>query len=166
MLRRMALAAAMKLVLTYQSEKEAEAMVDLKPKDETASKYKEGAPYNSGVLLAILEQIQRRASSSGRGVNATLVDRFYGAASTAPMTVFANLIGTATKAHLPKLRRESKELVKVRSTAESVNINDLMEEACRSINAAGGFPAVLTIEQQAEFALGFYHQRAEFKIQK
>lgn len=166
MLRRMALAAAMKLVLTYQKEKEAEAMVELKPKSGPDSMYKEDAPYNSGVLLAILEQIQRRASSSGRGVNATLVDRFYGAASTAPMTVFANLIGMATKAHLPKLRRERKELVKVRSAVESVNINDLMEEACRSINAAGGFPAVLTIEQQAEFALGFYHQRAEFKTVK
>jgi len=162
MLRRMAMAAAMKLVLTYQNEKEAKAMVELKPKDKPDSKYKEEAPYNCGVLLAILEETQRRASSSGRGVNATLVDRFYGAASTAPVTVFSNLISMATKAHLPKLRRENKEFFKVRSQAESININDLIEEACRAINAAGGFPAVLKMSEQAEFALGFYHQRAEF----
>jgi CRISPR-associated protein Csd1 len=167
MQRRMAMAAAMKLVLTHDKDrKEGEAMEQLKTEHDAASGYKQRAPYNCGVLLAILEAIQRRASSSGRGVNTTLVDRFYGAASTAPTTVFANLINMATKAHLPKLRREGKEFFKVRTQEDAVNINDLMTEACDAINAAGGFPPPLTPEQQAQFALGFYHQRAEMNPPK
>lgn len=163
----MAMAAAMKLVLTYdKNKKEQKAMEQLKTEQDAASDYKQRAPYNCGALLAILEAIQRRASSSGRGVNTTLVDRFYGAASTAPATVFANLMNMATKAHLPKLRREGKELFSVRSQNNAVNINDLINGACDAINAAGGFPPPLTPEDQAQFHLGFYHQRAELSPPK
>jgi CRISPR-associated protein Csd1 len=167
MYRRMAMAAAMKLILTYdKNKKEQQAMEQLKTDHDSESEYKKLAPYNCGALLAVLEAIQRRASSSGHGVNTTLVDRFYSAASSAPATIFANLIGMATKAHLPKLRRENKELFKVRYQEESVNINDLMTSACDAINAAGGFPAPLGPEEQAAFALGFYHQRAALTPQK
>lgn len=167
MLRRMAMAAAMKLVLTYDNDrKEQQAMEQLKTEHDAVSDYKQQAPYNCGALLAIMEAIQQRASSSGRGVNTTLVDRFYGAASTAPATVLANIINMATKAHLPKLRREGKELFKVRSQEDTVNINDLMTEACKAIDDAGGFPPLLTPEKQAQFALGFYHQRAELNSPK
>src|SRR5690606_39044353 len=134
MLRRMSMAAAMKLILTYnKSEKEKKAMEQLKTDFDVDSEYKNKAPYNCGVLLAILEALQRRASSSGKGVNTTLVDRYYATASTAPATVFANLISMATKAHLPKLRKENKEHIKVRYQEESVNINDLISEACKAI---------------------------------
>lgn len=167
MLRRMSTAAAMKLILTYnKNQKEKKAMEQLKTKYDVDSEYKNKAPYNCGVLLAILEEIQRKASSSGKGVNTTLVDRYYATASTAPATVFANLISMATKAHLPKLRKENKEFVKVRYQEESVNLNDLMSEACKAIDEAGGFPHILEPKQQSEFALGFYHQRAEFSPQK
>jgi CRISPR-associated protein Csd1 len=166
MIRRMAMAATMKLILTYdKNDKEQNAMEQLKTKYDDVSEYKNKAPYRCGQLLAILEAIQRRASSSGRGVNTTLVDRFYGAASTAPATVFANLINMTTKAHSPKLRRESKEIFKTRSS-ETVNINNLLEDVCKMIDEAGGFPPPLTSEQQAQFALGFYHQRAEFNPPK
>ena len=165
MLRRMAMAAAMKLVLTYQKNgKEQRAMEQLETELDAVSDYKLKAPYNCGRLLAVLEAAQR--GPYGKGVNTTLVDRFYGAASTAPATVFANLINMATKAHLPKLRKEGKELFKVRSGENPVNINDLMTEACDAINAAGGFPPPLKPHQQAEFALGFYHQRAELNSPK
>ena len=139
-------------------------MEQLKTEHDSASEYKRQAPYNCGRLLAILEAAQR--GPYGKGVNTTLVDRFYGAASTAPATVFANLINMATKAHLPKLRREGKELFKLRSQEKAININDLMTEACDAINASGGFPPPLKPYQQAEFALGFYHQRAELNSPK
>ena len=165
MLRRMAMAAAMKLVLTYQKNgKEQRAMENLETEHDAISDYKRLAPYNCGRLLAILEAAQR--GPYGKGVNTTLVERFYGAASTAPATVFANLINLATKAHLPRLRKEGKELFRVRSRENAVNINDLMTEACDAINAAGGFPPPLKPHQQAEFALGFYHQRAELNSPK
>src|SRR5207249_2587154 len=115
--------------------------------------------YLCGCLLALLEAIQRRASSSGRGVGVTLVDRFYGTASTAPAAVFANLINMATKAHLPKLRREGKDFFRTRSMHlkdKAIHIDELMADCCDAINEAGGFPPPLTPEQQAQFALGFY----------
>lgn len=163
MLRRMAMAAAMKLILTYsKSREEQRAMEELRTEHDESSDYKRQSPYLCGRLLAVLEAVQRRSSSSGRGVNTTLVDRFYGAASTAPATVFANLINLTTKAHLPKLRREGKEFFRTRSSGDkSVNINDLMAEVCVALDNADGFPPPLTPVQQAQFALGFYHQRAE-----
>ena len=165
MLRRMSMAAAMKLILTYDKDrKEQKAMERLDMEHAAASDYKQRAPYNCGRLLAILEAAQR--GPHGKGVNTTLVDRFYGAASTAPAMVFGNLINMATKAHLPKLRREGKELFKVTCQEDLVNINDLMTEACDAINAAGGFPPPLRSEEQAQFALGFYHQRAELSPPK
>jgi CRISPR-associated protein Csd1 len=165
LLRRMALAACMKLILTHNKDrKEQQAMERRRTESDGDSEYKRKSPYHCGTLLAILEAIQRRASSSGRGVNTTLVDKFYGAASTAPATVFAHLINTTTKAHLPKLRREGKESFKLRDRGELVNISDLMSETCKAIDDSGGFPAAMRPEEQAAFALGFYHQRAEFSM--
>lgn len=166
LLRRMSMASAMKLILTHGNEEESKAMEQLVTDYDKSSSYKKGAAYNCGRLLAVLEAIQRRASSSSRGVNTTLVDRFYGAASTAPATVFANLLSMATKAHLPKLRRDGKELFKVRSKEELLNIGDLLAEICRIIDDAGGFPPPLDPKEQAVFALGFYHQRADLKPTK
>ena len=73
----------------------------------------------------------------------------------------------ATKAHLPKLRRENKEHFRTRHSGEqTVNISDLFTEVCDALNEAGGFPPPLTPEEQAQFALGFYHQRAELSAPK
>ena len=102
--------------------------------------------YLCGRLLAILEQAQLRASNSG--INQTIVNRSYGAASTAPKSIFSGLIRLATVAHLPKVGRD---------------INEQMEEVMVELDESGGFPKTLTLAQQAEFALGFYHQRAAFR---
>lgn len=157
--RRMALAAAMKLVLTYNNPSEQRIMEQRQSENDHLSDYKSRSPYLSGCLLALLEAIQSRP---GNKVNTTLVDRFYGVASTAPASVFANLISTATKAHLPKLRREGKEWFTLR-TGEGININDRMADTCAAINEAGGFKPFLTAEEQGQFALGFYGERAELK---
>ena len=58
--------------------------------------------YLCGRLLAVLKRTQQVALKS---VKATLIDRFYGTASTAPATVFPRLIKGA-QAHLGKLRKE------------------------------------------------------------
>ena len=153
-LRRMSLAAAMKLVLTHgKTQQEQHAMEQLV--SETPGDYKARPPYLCGRLLAVLEEVQRQASGKPGGVNTTLVDRFYGAASTAPASVFANLINVASKAHLPKLRREGRDF-----------ISQLMEEVCGELDDAGGFPPPLSPEEQAQFALGFYHQRAQFALKR
>ncbi|HOV79855.1 MAG TPA: type I-C CRISPR-associated protein Cas8c/Csd1 [Bacillota bacterium] len=108
--------------------------------------------YQCGRLLAVLEQIQRRAATTE--LLTTITERYYGAVSTSPKTVFPVLLSMATKAHLPKVRK---------NTRGYTELENLLEQIMTSIDCAGGFPATLFLNQQGEFALGFYHQRADLK---
>lgn len=145
--RRMALAATIKLAITFGT-KEADTL-------QTLDKEREVAPYLCGRLLAVLEEAQGR--SSRWKINTTLVDRFYGSASTAPASVFSLLVKQATQAHFPKIRRERRGHVK---------LSEEIEDVMRAIDETGGFPRTLTMHEQGEFALGFYHQRADFRAQR
>ncbi len=98
--------------------------------------------YHCGRLLAVIESVQYAAL--GR-VNATVVDRYYGAASSTPAVVFGALLRGA-QPHLAKLDDPRRGGLK----------NRLME-VCGQINA---FPKTLSLQQQALFSLGYYHQRA------
>ena len=131
-------ASLIKLVLTYGKE-EANTMQSL-------NNHCLQPAYICGRLLAVLEEIQRRAS--GYRIGSTIVDRFYGAASTAPALTFGSLLRLSTTAHLPKV---------------SVELGRLLEEVMKQLDEAGGFPTIFNLREQAEFALGFYHQRAEFR---
>ncbi|MBE3585478.1 MAG: type I-C CRISPR-associated protein Cas8c/Csd1 [Thermoanaerobacter sp.] len=133
-----ALTALLKLVISYGKED----AVNMEELDFRRS----SPPYLCGRLLAVLEEAQQRAANFK--LNTTLVDRFYGAASTAPASVFGNLLRLSTIAHLPEVGRE---------------VNLLVEEILSRLDKAGGFPRTLNLPQQAEFALGFYHQRAYFR---
>ena len=101
--------------------------------------------YLCGRLLAVLEAVQRAAIP---GANTTITDRFFGAASTAPASVFGRLLRGA-QAHLSKLRKER------RGTYEALERK--LEEVQAGLNA---FPKILSLEQQGFFSLGYYHQRA------
>ena len=104
-----------------------------------------------GRLLAILEEAQLRASRWK--INTTLVERFYGSASSAPASVFGTLVSRATTDHFPKIRKNQ------------LGYQDLeahMEAVQSDIKAAGGYPKTFKLKEQAEFSLGFYQQRAEF----
>ena len=101
--------------------------------------------YHCGRLLAILESVQRAALGS---VNATIVDRFYGAASATPSTVFGALLRGA-QPHLAKLKRDR--------PGAHVNLQRRLEEVCSRID---DWPATLPLKEQALFSLGYYHQRA------
>ncbi|UPT60088.1 type I-C CRISPR-associated protein Cas8c/Csd1 [Geobacillus thermoleovorans] len=131
-------ASLLKLALTYGKE-EANTMQSLNNHSLQPS-------YICGRLFAVLEEIQRRAS--GYRIGSTIVDRFYGAASTAPASTFGSLLRLSTTAHLPKV---------------SVELGRLLEEVMKQLDEAGGFPTIFNLREQAEFALGFYHQRAEFR---
>lgn len=132
------LASALKLGLFYGKE-EAEAMATLDAERKTPA-------YLCGRLLAVLEEAQLRAS--GFNLNRTLVERFYGAASLAPAATFGPLLRQATTAHFPEVGQE---------------VPKLAEEILTRLAEAGGFPTVLSLPEQAEFALGFYAQRAAFR---
>jgi CRISPR-associated protein Csd1 len=101
--------------------------------------------YLCGRLLALLESIQQAAIP---GVSATITDRFFGTASSAPASVFGHLIRGAM-AHLGKLRKEKPRTYEAlrRRLAE-------VQEPLRT------FPRTLTLEQQGLFGLGYFHQQA------
>jgi CRISPR-associated protein Csd1 len=160
--RRMALVAAMKLVLSYPVLKDAKIKGDQVHEEEVRRMEKlneeEGkTSYLCGRLLALLEEIQRWHAFP-QVVKATLVDRFYGTASTAPQSVFGILLSMATKAHMGKLRKE-----RFRKYDE---LEMMLEDISGRIMSGRGFPKTLKMKEQAEFALGFYAQRAEFRKQR
>lgn len=132
-------ATLLKLVLSTQSPTMEDSMIELQPDHPEAA-------YHCGRLLAVLEIIQRRAADGQ--LNTTLVDRFYGAASSAPATVFGALIRGA-QPHISKLRKNKRGL--------AVRLEQEMEDVLAALPA---FPPILTVKQQAVFALGYYHQRA------
>jgi CRISPR-associated protein Csd1 len=89
-------AALIKMVLLSQRQQSKEDdMVEL---DET----NHDPGYLCGRLLAVLEQTQRQALGT-----ATIVDRFYGSASSAPASVFGRLLRGA-QPHLSRLERDRK----------------------------------------------------------
>jgi CRISPR-associated protein Csd1 len=107
--------------------------------------------YLCGRLLCVLEAAQRAALGK---VNATLVDRFYGTASSAPASVFGTLLKEA-QAHLSKLRKNR--------SGTYAALTQRLEEIMAPLE--GGFPRTLTLKEQALFALGYYHQRAADRAQ-
>lgn len=158
--RRTALAAAMKLVLTYHNQNDTKAMEQLETPRDADCAYKHQSPYLCGRLLALLNDIQYRSSTSRRGPNSTLVDKFYAAASTAPQSVFGSLLKQANTAHLPKIRKDSSRDYPVKTNKGNVFVTDLLNEIVNLIDADSGLPKQLAHRQQAEFALGYHHQQA------
>lgn len=100
--------------------------------------------YCLGRLFATLEKIQEEANP---GLNATIRDRFYASASSAPVTVFANLVRLSNH-HRGKLSNKRK-----------IYFEKLLGEIIAKYDK---FPAHLSLNEQAEFAIGYYHQRQDF----
>ncbi|WHZ14323.1 MAG: CRISPR-associated protein, Csd1 family [Nitrospira sp.] len=101
--------------------------------------------YLCGRLLAVLEAIQREAIP---GAKATITDRFFGTASSAPASVFGRLIRGA-QPHLARLRKDR------RGAYEA--LEKRLEEVQQNLAT---FPKTLTLQEQGLFGLGYYHQRA------
>ena len=104
--------------------------------------------YVCGRLMAVFERIQWGALGD---VNASIIDRFYGTASTSPGLVYPRLFKSAQQ-HLGKLQSEKPGM--------AVNLQKDVEGLCGAIAKLPGF---LTLTEQGEFALGFYHQRAAYR---
>jgi len=134
-------AALIKMVLGSQpgiAAEEADAMRELDLSNTEPA-------YLCGRLLALLDSIQREAL---RTTNATVVDKFYGTASSAPASVYGSLLHNAQN-HLAKLRKE-------RPTVQRA-LERRLEEVLAGLDR---FPPTLSLPQQGLFALGYYHQRA------
>jgi CRISPR-associated protein Csd1 len=104
--------------------------------------------YRMGRLFAALEKIQEEASP---GLNATIRDRYYGAASSTPVAVFTTLL-RLKNSHLKKL-----------SIGRGLWFEKLLGEI---LGAVADFPKHLPLPDQGRFALGYYHQRQDFFTKK
>lgn len=133
-------ASLIKLVLISMiSDMKEDSMIGLDPDSPYPA-------YHCGRLLAVLEQVQRLAVP---GIKATVVDRFFGTASSAPASVFGRLLRGA-QPHLGKLERD-------RPGAYGA-LQKRLEEVLTHLE---GFPKTLNLEAQGLFALGYYHERAD-----
>ncbi|MGE0384361.1 MAG: type I-C CRISPR-associated protein Cas8c/Csd1 [Gammaproteobacteria bacterium] len=100
--------------------------------------------YRLGRLFAVLERIQEKANP---GINATIRDRYFGAASTSPVTVFTALL-RLKNAHVKKL-----------SAGEVVYFEKKIGEI---LDGVADFPRQLGLADQGRFDLGYYQQRQDF----
>jgi len=132
-------AALIKAVLAsqIQNPKEVEAMEQMDSSNRHPA-------YLCGRLLAELDEAQRQAIP---GVKATIVDRYFGAASSAPASVFGTLLH-GVQPHLSKLRKEKEGAFYAIESRIMDIVKDLPD-----------FPKFLTLKEQALFSLGYYHQK-------
>jgi CRISPR-associated protein Csd1 len=131
-------AALVKLVLLSHTRERGDVMVGLDEDNPSVA-------YQCGRLLAVLESAQRAALGD---VGAGIVDRFYGSASSAPITAFPGLL-RGVQPHLGKLQRDRPAVWQaIHSRIGAV------------LDHVSAFPATLTLQEQGMFALGFYHQRS------
>lgn len=108
--------------------------------------------YRLGRLFAVLEKIQQEASP---GINATIRDRFYGAASGTPVSVFGNL-----------MRLKNHHLAKLTSAGRRIYFEKLLGSIIDGVEAKIAFPTHLSLEEQGRFAVGYYHQHQDFFTKK
>ena len=108
--------------------------------------------YVLGALFATLEKVQEDSSESK--INATIKDRYYGSASSTPLTVFATLI-KLSQHHLSKISKIKPN--------RAVYFNRELGEIMNKIDE---FPSHLNMEQQGLFAIGYYQKRQDFFVKK
>lgn len=104
--------------------------------------------YRLGRLFAVLEEAQEGAL--GREINAPIGDRYFGAASSAPVSVFP-LLMRGVKNHLSKLRKKN--------PGAASGIEGKLRDVMEGVDSA--FPRSLRLEDQGRFAIGYYHQRSD-----
>ena len=92
-----------------------------------------------------MEKIQEEAQP---GINATIRDRYYGAAAATPVTVFPTL-----------LKLKNHHLSKLDNKGRVNNFEKLLGEIMSGID---DFTSHLSLPDQGRFAIGYYHQRQDF----
>lgn len=103
--------------------------------------------YICGRIFAVLESIQRAAL--GSEINAGIRERFFSFASTNPSPAFGRLMKLSQN-HLSKVKQEKAGL--------AVILDKELQELFSKIDE---FPAVFSLEEQGQFAIGYYHQKQD-----
>ncbi len=99
--------------------------------------------YVLGRMFAVLESIQEEANP---GINATIKDKYFNAACANPVSVFPVLI-KLKNSHIRKIERQKER--------KKIFYEKLLTELAGKIMK---FPKRLTLEEQGQFILGYYHQ--------
>ena len=102
--------------------------------------------YRLGRLFALYEDVQRAALGK---VNATIKDRYFGAAAATPALIFP-LLERRSANHLARIRNGSKGGL-------AIWFDQQIDEILSGIGTA--FPRSLRLEDQGRFAIGYHHQR-------
>lgn len=105
--------------------------------------------YQLGRLFAVLEKIQEEGNP---GINATIRERYYGAACSSPVTVFGTL-----------MRLKNHHLPKIENRGRARHLERLVGEIMGHLD---DFPGHLDLHEQGRFAIGYYHQRQDFFTKK
>ena len=139
-------AALLKAYLMRNSTMYKEVPVSLDPnRNET--------PYLLGRLFAVLERAQEEAIPK---TNATVKDKYLGAASATPGQVFHMLLKNAAN-HTAKLRKDP----------ERKGLGYYYEEIIMElVNRLDNFPPPMRAEEQGLFMIGYYQQRKAFFTKK
>lgn len=110
------------------------------------------AAYQTGRLMAVYAAIQAAALGD---VGAGVVERYYTSACTSPALVMGKL-ATMAQYHLSKLKGDNQGLY--------IFFSRMLEEISCQIGKS--LPKTFTLEQQSEFALGYYFQRSQKSTSK
>jgi len=102
--------------------------------------------YVCGQIFAKLESIQYAALGDR---NAGIRERYFTYAMTLPAAAFGRLFNLHSK-HFTKLKNEKPGL--------AINMDKELQELCKDIDIKN-FPATFSLEEQGQFAIGYYHQR-------
>ena len=102
--------------------------------------------YVCGQIFAKLESIQYAALGDR---NAGIRERYFTYAMTSPASAFGRLFNLNSK-HFTKLKREKPGL--------AVHLDKEIQGLCKEIDI-NEFPATFLLEEQGQFAIGYYHQK-------
>lgn len=122
----------------FHHKKEEEIKVSL-------DKTNKNPAYLLGRLFAVLEKVQWKAL----GIE-TIRERFYGAFSSTPVTVYPQL-----------MKLKNHHLAKMDSGKNF--FENLIGEIIDGLDGSGIIPRQFSLEEQGRFAVGYYHQRQDLK---
>jgi CRISPR-associated protein Csd1 len=112
-----------------------------------------------GRLFALIERAQLAAL--GDRVNATVKDKFLGAAAATPLQVFVPLIEAAETHHIKRLCNGHSDAAWIKNAEHARRVaNGLKRDISRLVAAIdGNFPAQHSLEEQGYFLIGYYQER-------
>ena len=101
----------------------------------------ENIGYVLGRLFAVLERIQEKAQP---GINKTIRDTYFGAATSSPQITFKRLDDLSIH-----------HLAKIRNGGQSIVWYERMKQEVFGLIPASGFPLQISMEDQARFSVGY-----------